>query len=74
MFSKYFSFPYFIVSLAVGLLFVYLSVPSPTIIYVYPTPDNVNDIEYKDKSGSCFKFDAEEVSCPNNAKTIPVQM
>ena len=60
MFSKYFSFPYFIVSLAIGLLFVYLSVPSPTIIYVYPTPDNVNDIEYKDKSGSCFKFDAQE--------------
>ena len=74
MISKYFSFPYFIVSLAVGLLFVYLSVPSPTIIYVYPTPDNVNDIEYKDKSGSCFKFDAQEVSCPKNPKTIPIQM
>lgn len=73
MFSKYFSFPYFIVSLAIGLLFVYLSVPSPTIIYVYPTPDNVNDIEYKDKSGSCFKFDAQEVSCPSNPKTIPIQ-
>lgn len=73
MFSKYFSFPYFIVSLAIGLLFVYLSVPSPTIIYVYPTPDNVNEIEYKDKSGSCFKFDAQEVSCPSNPKTIPIQ-
>ena len=73
MLSKYFSFPFFIVSLAIGLLFVYLSVPSPSVIYVYPTPDNVNDIEYKDKSGSCFKFDAQEVSCSSDAKTIPIQ-
>jgi len=73
MLSKYFSFPFFIVSLAIGLLFVYLSVPSPTVIYVYPTPDNVNDIEYKHKSGSCFKFDAQEVSCSSDAKTIPIQ-
>lgn len=73
MLSKYFSFPFFIVSLAIGLLFVYLSVPSPTVIYVYPTPDNVDDIEYKDKSGSCFKFDAQEVTCSKTAKTIPIQ-
>lgn len=73
MLSRYFAFPYFIVSLAIGLLFVYLSVPPPTVIYVYPTPDNVDDIEYKDKSGSCFKFDAQEVSCSPQAKTIPIQ-
>ncbi len=73
MLSEYFSFPYFIVSLAIGLLFVYLSVPSPTVIYVYPTPSNINDVEYKDKAGSCFKFDAVQVNCTKNAKTIPVQ-
>ncbi len=73
MLSKYFSFPFFIVSLAIGLLYVYLSVPSPTVIYVYPTPDNIDNIEYKDKSGSCFKFDAQEVTCLKNAKTIPIQ-
>ncbi len=73
MMSKYVSFPYFFVSLAIGLLYVYLSVPAPTVIYVYPTPDNVNDIEYKDKSGSCFKFDPQEVTCSANAKVIPVQ-
>ena len=73
MLTKYLSFPYFFVSLVIGLLYVYLSVPSPTVIYVYPTPDNVNDIEYKDKSGSCFKFDPQEVTCSKNAKTIPIQ-
>ena len=73
MLSKYFSFSYFIVSLAIGLFFVYLSSPPPTVIYVYPTPDNVNKVEYKDKADTCFKFDAVQVTCPNNVKTIPVQ-
>ena len=40
MFFKFISFKIFIISLALGLLFVYLSSPDPTIVYVYPTPDN----------------------------------
>ncbi len=73
MFTKFISFPVFISSLAVGLLFVYLSTPPPTIIYVYPTPDNLNDIEYKDKADSCFQFISKEVECTDQFKTIPVQ-
>ena len=73
MFMKYLSIPYFLVSLAVGLLFVYLSSPKPTIIFVYPTPDNVDTIEYKDKADTCFKFNANKVTCTKNALTIPIQ-
>jgi hypothetical protein len=76
MFFKYISLKVFFVSLALGLLFVYLSTPSPTIIYVYPTPDNVDKVEYKDKASNCFKFKATEVKCPSNPdliKKIPVQ-
>ena len=39
MFTKFLSFPVFMCSLVVGVLFVYLSTPPPTIIYVYPTPE-----------------------------------
>lgn len=66
----------FLISLFVGLLFVYLSTPTPTIIYVYPTPDNVNDIEYVDMANNCFKFEANKVTCPSdmkNVKDIPIQ-
>jgi hypothetical protein len=66
----------FLISLSIGLLFVYLSSPLPTIIYVYPTPDNVNDIEYVDMANNCFQFESTEVSCPtnmNNIKDIPIQ-
>ena len=76
MFLKYFSFKIFMISLAVGLLYVYLSSPDPTIIYVYPTPDNVEHIEYKDKADNCFKFEANEIACPTDKskiKTIPIQ-
>ena len=73
MLSKYISLPHFIISLALGLLFVYLSSPKPTVIFVYPTPNNINNIEYKDNADTCFKFDANEVSCSKDAKTIPIQ-
>ena len=47
-----------------------------TIIYVYPTPDKVGHVEYKDKADNCFQFEALETSCPANKskiRTIPVQ-
>jgi hypothetical protein len=76
MFFKFISFKIFIISLALGLLFVYLSSPDPTIVYVYPTPDNAGHVEYKDKADNCFQFEANEIQCPSNKnkiKTIPVQ-
>ena len=74
--EKYISFPIFLISLAVGLLFVYLQEPPSTVIYVYPTPDNVNDIEYKDRANNCFVFNAVEVTCPQDTskiQSIPIQ-
>jgi len=76
MFLKYISFKVFLVSLSIGLLFAYLSAPTPTIIHVYPTPDNASSIEFVDKANNCFKFDATEVKCPSNKdliKNIPIQ-
>lgn len=76
MFFKYISIKVFLISFAIGILFVYLSTPTPSVIYVYPTPDNAERIEYKDKASNCFKFKSEEVKCPDNKdliKKIPVQ-
>jgi hypothetical protein len=76
MFLKYINIKVFLISLAAGLLFVYLSNPDPTLIYVYPTPDNVHKIKYKDKADNCFNFEANEIACPKNKseiKTIPLQ-
>tara|TARA_B000000477_G_scaffold113760_1_gene109522 strand:+ start:1079 stop:1312 length:234 start_codon:yes stop_codon:yes gene_type:complete len=73
--SSIISIPIFIISLSIGLLFVYLSSPPPTVIYVYPTPENINKVEYKDKADNCYQFKSTEVSCVNSdeIKTIPIQ-
>ena len=76
MFLKYISIKVFLVSLSIGLLFAYLSTPPPTIIHVYPTPDNSETMEYIDKAENCFKFNATEVKCPSDRgliKKIPIQ-
>lgn len=73
---KFISVPIFIVSLAFGLFFVYITNPEPTTIIVYPTPDNVDKVQYKDKAGTCYTFKAHETICPSNKsniKQIPVQ-
>ena len=73
---KYINFKIFLISLAFGLLLVYLYQPPTTIVYVYPTPDNVNNLVVKDKANNCFKFNSIEVTCPtnkNDIENIPVQ-
>ncbi len=75
MFLKFVSLQVFLISLTFGLLFVYLTRSDPTIIYVYPTPDNVNKVQYKDKANTCYQFDAHQVKCPLTmpVKNIPLQ-
>jgi len=76
MLGKFIDFRAFIISLAFGLFFVYLYQPVPNVIYVYPTPDNVDKIQLKDKADNCFKFEATEVTCPDNIddiQNIPAQ-
>lgn len=73
---KFINIPVFIISLSIGLLFVYLSSPLETPVIVYPTPENVDKIEYKDLAGNCFQFEMNEISCPKDTskiKDIPVQ-
>jgi hypothetical protein len=43
---------------------------------VYPSPDNIDFIQYKDKADNCFRFKESRVSCPKNTGSvskIPVQ-
>jgi hypothetical protein len=76
MLGKYINVYVFLISLAIGILFVYLFQPELKVIYVYPTPDNENKILYKDKTDNCFYFKSEEIACPSdkkNIKDIPIQ-
>jgi hypothetical protein len=73
---KYINFTVFLASLAFGLFAVYMTAPDTRKIYVYPTPENVDILQYKDKSDNCFSFVEKEVGCPRDESkisTIPMQ-
>ena len=67
---KFLNVPLFLISLAVGIFMTYVYTPHPRIIYVYPTPDNIGRLQYKDKNGMCFKFGATELNCPADKTKI----
>jgi len=71
-FMKYIDVRVFLISLTIGLFFVYMTIPDMRNIYVYPTPENVDILQYKDKASQCFRYKETEVPCPTNEKDISV--
>ena len=77
MIFNYISLPIFLISFAIGLLFVYMLGPETKTIYIYPTPENVDKILFKDKADNCFHFEEEMVDCPSDLSKItdiPIQV
>ena len=66
--------PVFIVSLLFGLLYVYMTDPKLKQIVVYPTPDNENMFQFRDKTDNCFQLKQNMVKCSNDAEVIPIQL
>ena len=76
MLLQYISIPVFLFSFAVGLFFIYVLGPEMKTVYVYPSPENVDRILYKDKANNCFTFEEQQVDCPSNPSLIsriPIQ-
>ena len=67
---KLFSFPVFLISFAIGILIVYLTSPPPRPIMVYPTPENVSELLYRDQASQCYRFMPKEVKCSSKSKTM----
>lgn len=72
--DKYINLKYFLISFVIGLLIVYITVPTPEIIIKYPTPQNAGKITYKDSSDTCYVYDAQEISCPQKTFDTPLQI
>ena len=69
--TSYINIPVFIISLALGIFAVYITTNDESRkIYIYPSPENVNLILYKDSAGTCYKYNQTKVSCPTNPKDI----
>ena len=62
----------FFISLFFGFLMVYITAPEPKIVFKHPNPDNIDRNIYNDNEdeGVCYKYEVDEVKCPNNKKLI----
>ena len=61
---KYIDLKVFLVSFLFGLFIVYVLMPNTSTVYVYPTPDNIDVIQYQDRADNCFSVKQQEVECP----------
>ena len=66
-----------VVSFLVGIVFITWRKPdADQKIPKYPHPSNVGTIVYRDRTGLCYKYKANEVPCPSvkqKLKPFPYQ-
>jgi hypothetical protein len=67
---KFINLPVFLVAFVLGVLFVYLVEPQTKKVFVYPTSETWDKIQYKDAVGNCFGFQQTEVECPKDKSLI----
>jgi hypothetical protein len=59
-----------LISFAIGVFIVYILKPSPLIILKYPNLENAGKLIYRDRNGTCFVYETNEVDCNANEKRI----
>jgi len=72
MITDYISLKIFLISFAIGLFFVYIYGPETKEIFIYPSPENVDKILYKDNANNCFAYKQVEVECPKDESLITI--
>jgi hypothetical protein len=66
--------PVFLFSLIFGLLYMYFIAQDNKEIIVYPTEDNEDLFQFRDKVDNCFKLRQSIVKCSNDVDIIPPQI
>lgn len=59
-----------LVGLVIGIIAILFVKPEQKINYKYPTPQNAQNLIYKDKNGVCFQYIPKEVDCDKNESKL----
>lgn len=54
---------YLVISFCIGIGYIYIVTPPPTVIRKFPSPFNTDHLVYKDKESNCYKYKHEKIKC-----------
>ena len=60
----------FLLGFFFGIFFVYILKPAPMVIMKYPNLENTADVIYRDRNGTCFKYETKTVDCDKHEDRI----
>lgn len=59
---------YFLISLVLTYLLIYILYPKPKVVLKYPSvSDKVSDL-YVDDNNICYRYHRSQIQCPNSNK------
>ena len=73
---KFLNFKFLILGIIFGFFALSYSDSEKRVIRVWPTPENIDVIQYQDSADNCFTFENILVDCPSDPdqiNSIPVQ-
>ena len=68
-FFKYVNITVFLLTFLLGLTYIYCFDYNRQVV-VFPTPHNIDKIEYKDEAENCYGYKVKEVKCPSDKSKI----
>lgn len=60
----------FFIAFGIGLFITYVTARPRRVVIKWPTPENAGKVIYKDQTENCYKYEANEVQCPDDKSKI----
>jgi len=62
----------FFIAFGIGIFFTYIFAKPKKIIIQWPNPENAGKLIYRDdkKDDTCYKYEATEITCPDDKSQI----
>jgi len=69
MITKFISIPVLLASFLFGIFFMYMWGDEQHPVYLYPDPENIYNVVYKDKAESCYVYKPIITQCTKDSIT-----